>query len=389
MNPAGEAVDVGTLPWPGDELVFRVAGGTDREHFYNSGRQSIRDFEVMLSLVGTTMSSYRSILDFGCGCGRIMLWLEELASTASLHGVDIDALAIDWARDHIPWATVTVNQPLPPLDYPDHHFDLVFNHSVFTHIDEEYQDRWLNELRRVTKPGAHLLLSVHGDSAFRAFEDWMRSAGRDPGPVREERARNGIVHVRDDNFVGGPFPDFYHSTFHAPWYVQEHWARYFTVVGYAARRSLGFQDLVLLERGTEPATTIGAGPSPRQEARLGGTPSELRSALDEVWSRLDAGPDVRSPARLPALAMPVRRLVLRALRHYTDHQRTVDAALARAIARLEPDTASPDAQIWQALRTQGERVNRLEADLWAAVRAGAEGDPADDSASSEGRPSAG
>jgi SAM-dependent methyltransferase len=356
--------DAASLPWPGDELAFRVAGGTDREHFYASGQQSVRDLEAMLALVGTSLRDYRSMLDFGCGCGRIMLWLEELAAGRTLHGVDIDERAIAWAQQHLPWATFKVNQPLPPLDYPDHTFDLVFNHSVFTHIDEEYQDQWLAELRRVTKPGGHLLLSVHGDTAFRAFEDGMRAAGRDPGPVREELARAGIVHVRDDNFVGGPFPDFYHSTFHAPWYVHAHWGRYFTVAGYAARRSLGFQDLVLLERGPETAIAP-ASPVRRSE------PSAADPAgLGDVRARLDAGPDVGSPARNRRVAVPARRLVLRVLRHYTDYQRGVDEALLRAVQRLDPDPSARDNQLWQALRLQGERINRLEADLWDAIRKG-------------------
>lgn len=366
VNSPGAPPDTTSLPWPGDELAFRVAGGTDREHFYRSGQMSVDDFNRMLALVGRSMADYRSMLDFGCGCGRIMLWLRDLSEGRALHGVDIDERAIGWATEQLPWATFKVNQPLPPLDYPDQTFDLVFNHSVFTHIDEEYQDKWLAELRRVTKPGAHLLLSVHGDTAFRAFEDGMRAAGRDPYPAREELARTGIVHVRDDNFVGGPFPDFYHSTFHTPWYVHDHWSRYFTVVGYAAQRALGFQDLVLLQRDAEPAAKAEPRPARHREHR----PADLGEpgGLDEIRARLDAGPDIGSPARRPWLAAPVRKLVLRALRHYADYQRGVDEALVRAVQRLDPDASKRDSQLWQALRTQGERVNRLEADLWEAIR---------------------
>ena len=370
VNHPGDAIEITSLPWPGDELAFRVAGGTDREHFYRSGRQSVEDFERMLALVGTSLADYRTILDFGCGCGRIMLWLRDLVGGHELHGVDIDERAIAWATEHLPWATFKVNQPLPPLDYPDGFFDLVVNHSVFTHIDEEYQDKWLAELRRVTKPGGHLLLSVHGETAFRAFEDGLRAADRDPYPAREQLARAGIVHVRDDNFVGGPFPDFYHSTFHSPWYVHEHWSQFFTVAAYAVRRALGFQDLVLLQRdGQAAAADAGPAPRRRQEHRPAHRPEPFGDGgLDEVRARLDAGPDVHSAARHPRLAAPVRRLVLRALRHYGDYQRGVDEALLRAIRRLDPDASKRDSQLWQALRVQGERVNRLEADLWEAIK---------------------
>lgn len=85
--------------------------------------------------------------------GRMLLWLEEIGRTRSLHGTDIDKEAIAWCRAHLPYVRVSVNGPDPPLPYPDRNFDLVFNHSGFTHIDERRQDLWLTELLRVTRTG--------------------------------------------------------------------------------------------------------------------------------------------------------------------------------------------------------------------------------------------
>ncbi len=34
--------------------------------------------------------------------------------------------------------------------------------SVFTHLTEDRQHHWMNELRRVLRPGGHLLFSLHG-----------------------------------------------------------------------------------------------------------------------------------------------------------------------------------------------------------------------------------
>ncbi len=241
--------DPATMPWPGDELIYRVTGFTDRTTFYNSGHQSVVDLEAVLGVVGRSLSTFSTILDFGSGCGRIALWLEHLAKAgSSLHGVDIDGRAVAWAQDNIPWAEFKVNQPLPPLDYPDGHFDLVFSHSVFTHIDEHYQDRWLDELRRILKPGGYAILSIHGETAFTVFENAVAGRGGDPGVIRRELGARGISFIKDDAFTGGPFPDFYHSTFHAPWYVFEHWGRWFTVAAFLPQRSMAYQDFVLLQR---------------------------------------------------------------------------------------------------------------------------------------------
>jgi SAM-dependent methyltransferase len=378
-------------PWPGDELVFRVTGLTDRDVFFDSGQQSVRDIDRALAVIGRSLESYSTILEFGCGCGRIMLWLEHLAATAELHGVDIDERAIKWAQANMPYATFTVNDPLPPLDYPDGFFDLVYNHSVFTHLDEEYQDKWLAELRRVTKPGGTILLTVHGEVAVRQNEKMTAQAGGDSGWLREELRRSGIAFVRQDSYVGGPFPDFYHSTFHAPWYVFDRWGQSLRVKAYLAGASLGFQDMVVLENpeGDGSPAAVGGAPSAtvREAPPMAGP---MPDAGDPPWIATAAalireGPDVASPTSLGAAATLSRQVVLRALRHYDEHQRKLHEALLWSLREAHQaagghgheDVAAlreSTGRLADALQRQGERVNRLEADLWAAIeKLGAQG----------------
>lgn len=147
---------------PNDDLILRVAGTPHKPWFWNSGRQSVNQINSILSLAGKSFTDFPRALDFGCGCGRMMLHLEDVGKAIELHGTDIDAEAVAWASEHIPWAKFSVNQPLPPLNFPDEYFDLIFNHSVFTHLDETYQDAWLLELERITKPGGGDSLSFRG-----------------------------------------------------------------------------------------------------------------------------------------------------------------------------------------------------------------------------------
>lgn len=226
------------MPDPGDELVSRVVGGADRTWFYWTGRQSLRDLERTVGIAGRTLDSFDSILDFGCGCGRVLLWMEELGRTRALHGTDIDAEAIAWCREHVPYADVTVNDPDPPLPHSDGAFDLVFGHSVFTHVDERRQDAWLGELQRVTRPGGFLVLSTHGDLAL----------GDDVWGIRERLEDDGIVFI--DNVFGAeyPLPHWYQRTHHARWYVFEHWARWFEIRAYVPGGAVGLQDQILLQR---------------------------------------------------------------------------------------------------------------------------------------------
>lgn len=242
-------------PRPPDHLLSRVLaklGGDpddeDRQIFDGSGRQSARELEVFAASVGRTLGSFARVLDFGCGPGRVTRWLEPLTSTWELHGCDIDREAIEWAQEHLRFAAFRHTEEKPPLPYSDGYFDLVINHSVFTHLDEAYQDLWLGELRRVVTPGGILILSVHGEFAFQITEDEMRGGGEDPGTWRATLERDGILFIADDAYLGGVFPDFYHTTFHAPWYIFSHWSKWFEVRSYLVKADLGRQDVVVLQR---------------------------------------------------------------------------------------------------------------------------------------------
>ena len=228
--------------------MWRVTGNRDRKVFLESGRRSAREMRAAIGLLGRPLEDHGRILDFGCGCGRVMLWLDDLARAGvELIGTDIDGKAIAWARENIPYARFLRNEGLPPLDLPDASVDLVLNHSVFTHLDESHQDAWLTELRRVTKPGGTVLLSVHGMHPFEStLPHWRTFDWFDEG-IEREWAEKGFVFV-DEGTWRGTFPDFYRTTYHAPWYVFRRWSHLFDIKAYLVRASLDFQDFVLMQR---------------------------------------------------------------------------------------------------------------------------------------------
>jgi SAM-dependent methyltransferase len=233
---------------PGEELRWRVTGVRETGWFVESGKRTRADFERVLALSGRRFGDFPRILDFGCGSGRVLLQLRDLGSRVDLRGVDIDPDAIRWTQAHIPWASTSVNRELPPLACEDAAFDLIYCHSVFTHLDRHYQDAWLAELRRVLRPGGTGIFSVSGEHPFAELERIWREAGADPGALRKTLREQGFLHIREDSWRDGPFPDFYHSTFHSPAYVLDHWGKFFDVRAYVVRGALDFQDLVLLER---------------------------------------------------------------------------------------------------------------------------------------------
>ncbi|HEY7767496.1 class I SAM-dependent methyltransferase [Longimicrobium sp.] len=219
-------------------LRHRVHGDGSLGGFLQVGQRSRQDLEAALGRIGRRMSDFSDVMDFGCGCGRTLLWLSELAGTTRLYGTDTDAEAAEWCRRNLPFATFTNNRPMPPLDYPEGSFDLVYAISVLTHLDEEYQCRWLEELRRVTRPGGVLLLTVHGPDRVRG----------DLGPELQAQVHEkGILFV-PSLLHRGIFPEWYQLTYHSREYVEKTFARYFRVLDYIPLGLNAYQDIVVLER---------------------------------------------------------------------------------------------------------------------------------------------
>jgi SAM-dependent methyltransferase len=191
-----------TAPIPPAELTFRVSGGTEASDFLALGKDNVGDYESAIGTIGKHFSNYEQILDFGCGCGRLLRWLRDRLPPQRLHGSDIDAPAVEWVMENL-GIDARTNSGLPPLDFPDASFDLIIGHSVFTHRDETYQDAWLAELHRVAKPGCDLLLTFHG------LFNWEHAKTHLPAVASLDRefSARGFVYWSHDGWEKH-FPDF-------------------------------------------------------------------------------------------------------------------------------------------------------------------------------------
>jgi SAM-dependent methyltransferase len=221
---------------PPEALRFRVGGSADPARFREVGQRSMAAIERGLALLDRRVDECERVLDFGCGCGRTLIALGKRYSFDRLHATDIDAEVAGWCCEHLPLASCGVNEALPPLGYAGDYFDLIYAVSVFTHLDEERQFHWLEELRRICKPSGVVIASLHGDRCVQHMV-----------PDKAERVQEeGILFDASGGF-DGMYPEWYQMTYHTEEYVREQFARYFTVVGYLPR-AIDYQDIVVLQK---------------------------------------------------------------------------------------------------------------------------------------------
>lgn len=229
--------ETGFASLPPTSLRYRVHGSPSLEGFLRVGKRCSEGIEAALEEIGEDFDSFRNILDFGCGCGRTLIWFADRPRSSRLYGTDIDAGAISWCRDNLGFAEFGVNDPLPPLEYDSETFDLVYAISVFTHLDEDYQFRWLEELARVTRPGGIVLLTVSGRRVWKDL----------PGEHIADIRKKGFKFVAS-NTAKGLFPEWYQNAYHTKGYVFDRYSEYFDVLKYIPKGTGGRQDLVVLRK---------------------------------------------------------------------------------------------------------------------------------------------
>ena len=170
------------LPMPPPRLVFLVVGHFDYGVFFRRGEARLAYILEILRRGGVDPDGLTAVLDWGCGCGRVLRHWRQLPNVQP-YGSDYNDGLVAWCRNNLPFARVATNGLAPPLAYPDDSFDFLYAISVFTHLDEPLQTPWMDELRRVVKPGGHILITVNG----------VRGATFLIGDERDRYARGELV----------------------------------------------------------------------------------------------------------------------------------------------------------------------------------------------------
>lgn len=221
---------------PPEHLQIRVAGAAAGE-FHATGCELARRIEDLLARCGQPLQRAQTILDFGCGPGRLATCLHERHPQAEIHACDIDAEAIAWARETLgDVATFHATPERPPLPFASASFDLICAVSVFTHLPEDLQHAWLAELRRVLRPGGLLLATKMTYAAYDL-----------PARVKADGVAKGFAYWGDVAPTDG-LPGFYRLAYHSHDYVRREWGRAFDVIYVGAHDLNGTQDAVVLRR---------------------------------------------------------------------------------------------------------------------------------------------
>lgn len=257
-------------PLPPWELMQNTTGLTNESDFASHGA----DFWITFSQVSPKpLSEFSSILDFGCGCGRLARMFKGHAGYIA--GCDIDYRHIKWCNEALEHMETKLSSVRPPIPFSDGEFEAVISISIFTHLNENSQVQFLQELARVCRPDGLLFLTTHGSRALeRATSEplikTMLDMQENLFQVAREKFLNGqyaFILQHGHLTTSGKFtlknllaklkgsftkkmisdPFEYGITFIPESYIRTHWSQWFDIVEYHAGALHDFQDIVVLK----------------------------------------------------------------------------------------------------------------------------------------------
>jgi len=222
------------LPMPSPKLILLVSGHSNAERFWTEGRRAFQSICYILSRNGLDIQNFQSILDFGCGCGRVIRHFYPWYN-GDLYGTDYNIALIQWCQRNLPFAQFAINNLEPPLPFLENKFDLVYALSVFTHLSEPLQSLWMREMFRVLMPGGYLILTTHGAG----YLDIMT-------PHERNMFQEGRLVVRYEEYSGMNLC----ASFHPFKYVKEVLCHEFVLIDFLPEGAWGNgrQDIYLLKK---------------------------------------------------------------------------------------------------------------------------------------------
>jgi len=151
------------MPIPPDFLLYET-GKLNFSHYHASGNSAASEIHALYAIFG--QSPIQSILDWGCGVGRVTRHLPIYFPNANIVGADANPDCIQWLQNNIPEIQWLQSNAADRGETLTGTYHLIIALSVLTHLPANEQQHWLEQLHSRLHTNGLIWLSTHGSTYY-------------------------------------------------------------------------------------------------------------------------------------------------------------------------------------------------------------------------------
>jgi SAM-dependent methyltransferase len=200
-----------------------------------------------------------TVLDYGCGWGRIIRFFLTAYDPRNVYGVDVSPAMIEHCRSLIGLGQYECISGRPPLPFVDRSLDLLYAYSVFSHLNSNLQDALVAEFHRLIRPGGFVFLTTRPRNFIDKCVALKKRSDLDAYGVALAAAfpdpRQAKQRYDSGEFLFCPYPDEigalgaeYGEAIVPRVYAEQHWSAYFNLVEFIDDPARLRQACFVLER---------------------------------------------------------------------------------------------------------------------------------------------
>lgn len=203
-----------------------------------------------LATAGAPLKPGMAGLDFGCSSARVVRVLAAAYPEVDWHGCDPNEGAIEWSAATLKDIGFQVNPTRPPLPFAGASLDFAFAISIWSHFAEAPALLWFEEMRRIIKPGGHLIFTTHGWTSIAYYLETGERSEEQLLEIALALLASGYYYHAEFGKQGdhGVVDDDWGTAFFTPGWVATNLCPDWHLVRFSSGRECGNQDLYVLRR---------------------------------------------------------------------------------------------------------------------------------------------
>jgi len=137
----------------------------NQEIYLSIGKSALKCIDNALSAAEKKRDDIKTILDFGCGHGRVLRVLRAAFPNCSITACDVNRDGVNFCKKTFDAIPIYSEREIEKLSIHSR-FDLIWVGSLFTHIDEEDWDKCLKFLSSLLNNQGILVFTTAGQFVF-------------------------------------------------------------------------------------------------------------------------------------------------------------------------------------------------------------------------------